>query len=85
MMDCISAKDNNAFITLSFLERILLNSILKVFVYDIKDLAVRKKAVWGLASSNISLQSLHLTTESAMQTQQKIKKLEKEDTQIQKL
>lgn len=39
-MDCISARDNNVFIILSFSEQILLNSILKAFVYDIKDLAV---------------------------------------------
>lgn len=43
-MDRVSAKDNHAFTTLSFSECTLLNSILKAFVYGIKDLAVQKEA-----------------------------------------
>lgn len=44
MIDCVSARDNNAFITLKFSERTLLNSILKAFIYGIKDLTVQKEA-----------------------------------------
>lgn len=77
MMEYVSAKDNHAFTTLSFSERTLLNSILKAFVYGIKDLAVQKEAARGFASSDASLRSLHLTAESTMRAQQEIKKLEK--------
>lgn len=44
MIDYMSAKDNHTFTTLKFSECTLLNSILKVFVYGIKDLAVEKEA-----------------------------------------
>lgn len=44
MIDCVNVRDNNAFITFKSSEQNLLNSILKAFVYGIKDLTVQKKA-----------------------------------------
>ncbi|MCJ1345658.1 hypothetical protein MMC31_003866 [Peltigera leucophlebia] len=84
-MERVGAEDNSAFTTLSFSKRTLLNGILKAFVYGMRDSEVRKEAARGLASSEVSLKSLHLATESANHAQQEIRKLEEEDARVQEL
>lgn len=81
----VGPKDNNALTILSFSERMLLNGILKAFVYGMRDSEVRKEAARGLASSDASLRSLYLAAESARRAQQEIKKLEEVDARIQEL
>ncbi|MCJ1343411.1 hypothetical protein MMC31_001604 [Peltigera leucophlebia] len=85
MIERVGAKDNNAFNILSFPERMLLNGILKAFVYSMEDSEVRKEAARGLASSDASLRSLYLAAESARRSQLEIKKLEEVDARIQEL
>lgn len=85
MMERVGAKDSNSSHTFSFSEGILLNGILKAFVYDVHNSEVRKEAARGLASNDASLKSLYLAAESANRAQQEIRKLEEEDAKVQEL
>lgn len=61
MMERVGVEDNNSSHTFSFSERILLNGILKTFVYGVNNSEVQR----GLASNDASLKSLYLVAESA--------------------
>lgn len=60
MIKQINIKNNNIFTILSFFKYILLNDILKTFIYSIKNLKIRRKIAYKLVYNEILLKSLFL-------------------------